>query len=168
MKANPICRVCGIELNDENWYQSHKKNGMYICKKHHRAQTRLWCKANPEKARERSTRSNRKMGRLPFNENKECSQFLGIHIAEQVLSHVFKDVEQMPMNNPGYDFICNHGKKIDIKSSCLRKKGNWLFNIKRNTTANYFLCLAFDDRGNMTPLHAWLIPGSKLNQLIFN
>ena len=42
---------------------------------------------------------------------------------------------------------------------------SWAFNIGRNTTADYFLCLAFDNREDLNPLHAWLIPGSKINHL---
>ncbi len=66
-----------------------------------------------------------------MSDNRECSSFLGCHIAEQVLSKTFKDVEIMPPSNPGYDFICNKGKKIDVKSSCLRYKNpkhkSWMF-----------------------------------------
>ena len=75
----------------------------------------------------------------------------------------------MPYGNPGYDFICNHGKKIDVKSSCALKDTrwnsatSWAFHINHNTTADYFLCLAFDNREDLNPLHAWLLPGSKFN-----
>jgi hypothetical protein len=81
------------------------------------------------------------------------------------------------MCNPGYDFICGKGFKIDVKSACTQTKiysqlrGKyydtqiWSFGIKRNKTADYFLCLAFDDRTNLTPLHIWLLPGEKFNHL---
>jgi len=110
---------------------------------------------------------NRKQGHLPFNENKECSAYLGVHVAERVLGYAFKNVEIMPYNNPGYDFICNHGKKIDVKSACLRrpKQPLWSFKIKHNTIADFFLCIAFDNREDLTPLHVWLLPGSKFNHL---
>lgn len=91
--------------------------------------------------------------------------FLGVHIAERVLSYVFKDVEVMPYGNPGYDFTCNKGKLIDAKSSCIRKDGSWMFSIRRNIVADFFICLAFDNRKDLTPLHAWMIPGNKLNHL---
>ena len=91
--------------------------------------------------------------------------FLGVHIAERVLSMAFKDVKRMPIRNPGYDFICNHDKLIEIKSSCRHKNGQWSFNVKRNVTADYFLFLAFDNRKDLNPLHAWLIPGSVVNHL---
>lgn len=161
------CKVCNVELNGVNWYSSNQKVRNYICKKCAINRKRLWREANPEKHRAQSIRANRKNGARPFGENRECSSFLGVHVAERVLSKVFNNIERMPYGNPGYDFVCNHGKLIDVKSACSRKDGTgWQFNINRNTTANYFLCLAFDNRENLTPLHAWLIPGNKLNHLI--
>lgn len=56
----------------------------------------------------------------PHNENRMCSQYLGIFIGEKVLSKVFKNVERMPINHSGYDFICGNGYKIDVKVSCRR------------------------------------------------
>ena len=65
--------------------------------------------------------------------NRESSNFLGVDIAEHMLSLVFNNVELMPMNHPGYDFICNHGKKIDVKSACMRSnKKSWGFCIRKN------------------------------------
>ena len=105
-----------------------------------------------------------------MSENKECSSFLGVFVAERVLSHVFRDVEVMPYGNKGFDFICNNGKKIDVKSACIRRSSSgtlrWAFSIKRNKIADYFLCLAFDSREDLNPLHAWLLPGEKLNRFI--
>jgi len=160
------CRVCKVGLNDDNWSPAHRKLNNCICNGCSVERVRLWRKANPEKQKAQATRHNRKQGKQPFNENKECAQFLGIHIAERVLSHVFKNVERMPMHNPGYDVICNHNKKIDIKSSCQRTTGRWAFHINRNTTADYFLCIAFDNREDLNPLYAWLLPGDKFNHLI--
>lgn len=102
--------------------------------------------------------------------NKECSiccsTYLGCHIAEHILSLIFKDVERMPINNPGYDFICNRGKKIDVKSSALGYKGGWKYSIKRNQIAEYFLCLAFESRDDLyNPVHLWLIPADDINHL---
>ena len=106
-----------------------------------------------------------KLGR--YAENKKCPAYLGVHIAEQVLGQAFKNVRKMPYGNPGYDVICNHNKKIDIKSACEGKRwNNWTFNINHNTIADYFLCLAFDNRKDLNPLYVWLIPGSKLNHLM--
>lgn len=161
-----ICHGCGIELTDENCYPADLKNRIYICKECKSEQAWLWRKANPKKARAIGIRASRKQGHRSFKENKDCPVFLGVHVAEQVLSHVFKDVERMPMGNKGYDFICNRGKKIDVKSSCVGHQTEWKFYIGHNTTADYFLCLAFDNRENLTPMHAWLLPGSKFKHLV--
>jgi hypothetical protein len=71
----------------------------------------------------------------------------------------------MPYGNPGYDFLCRRGHKIDVKSSCRRwysVRGNnytgWNFNIRHNHVADYFLCLAFDNRESLNPEHIWLMP----------
>lgn len=96
--------------------------------------------------------------------NKSCGAFLGIHVAERVLSNVFRDVQTMPYGHSGYDFICNRGRKIDVKSSTMRayetRVSRWEFNIKRNTIADHFLCIAFDNRDDLTPLHIWLLPSA--------
>ena len=98
----------------------------------------------------------------PMSDNKECSSFLGIHITETILDRYFENITRMPNNNPGYDFICKNGFKIDAKSSCLQQgeRGNprWKFTIRRNSIADYFICLGFDDREDLNPLHVWLIP----------
>lgn len=101
----------------------------------------------------------------PMESAKDCSMYLGIYIAERALSKFFDHIERMPINNPGFDFICGRGFKIDAKSSTMHNYKNtrgykrWEFHIKRNMIADYFLCLAFDDRENLTPMHVWLIPG---------
>jgi len=162
------CRKCGIVLDSENWRPSYRKRGYRACKECADERIRVWRNANPEMVNAQQIRKRRKQGMRPFGENKECPMFLGVHVAERVLSHAFKDVNVMPLNNQGYDFICNKGMKIDVKSSCLHRNRNtqyWNFHIRHNTTADFFLCLAFDNREDLNPLHAWLIPGSKLNNL---
>lgn len=96
--------------------------------------------------------------------NKKCSTFLGCNIAERVLSHVFKDVQRMPYGNKGYDFVCNKGFKIDVKSSCLHSNqyNNYLFVIKHNKIADYFLLIGFDNRDDLNPRHIWLIKSTEL------
>jgi len=99
-----------------------------------------------------------------MSKNKNCSDYLGIHIAENVLSKVFKDVIKMPNNNPGYDFICSNGYKIDVKSACMKKDrpDSWYFHTENNFIADYFLCIAFDNREDLNPLHMWLIPSNTI------
>jgi len=104
----------------------------------------------------------------PLGENKYCGPYLGVFVAENVLSKVFKNVEKMPYGNPGYDFICNKGYKIDVKSASLTKSYTsknplWKFKIKKNILADYFLLIGFDNREDLNPLKIWLIPGIILN-----
>ena len=174
------CNKCGVELTDDNWQPSCQKKTERICRGCNNKRSREWREANPEKTKESkrswaennpektraaNTRRNRKNGQRPMSENKECTLYLGVYRAEQALSQIYPDVVRMPMNNPNYDFICNKGKKVDSKCSCLNKAGRWSFNIKRNTEADYFICLAFDNRDDLNPLHIWLLPGDKFNHL---
>jgi hypothetical protein len=69
----------------------------------------------------------------------------------------------MPINNPGYDFKCVNNHFIDVKSSCKntsRKTSQWSFTIDYNTIADFFLCIAFDNRDDLNPQHLWMIPGN--------
>ena len=159
------CNKCGKELIvGENWYASQRKIDNYTCKRCQKEQARLRRKANPEKARAASTRNNRKRGHLPMNENDECAAFLGVCVNEKLIRHRFKEIKVMPFGNPGFDFICNKGMKVDAKSACLNKRGRWMFAINRNTIADYFLCVAYDDREHLNIMHVWLIPGRDVNR----
>ena len=109
----------------------------------------------------------------PMHLNKSCSSYLGVVVAEKVLSKVFKNVKQMPNYNKSYDFICSKDMKIDVKSSTLHLdkrlpnyKGRWNFHINKNTVPNYFLCIAFDNHSSLIPQHLWLIPSKKISHLI--
>ena len=157
------CRECEKELTDENWYPSFRKNRVYICKKCHNKQASSWQKANPKRAKEIWTRSHRKRGHLPMSENKDSGVYLGVYVNERLIRHHFKNVKVMPFGYPGFDFICNKNMKIDAKSSCLHKNGQWSFVIGRNITADYFLCVAYDNRDDLNIMHVWLIPGKDVN-----
>lgn len=159
------CRVCEVELNNDNWNPSDQEGGHRICKRCQVEKTCLWRKNNPNKAKAQQTRANRKNGQLPMSENKECSAYLGVYTNERLLRHLYDGVEVMPYGHPGYDFICNKGKKVDGKSSCLTKDGRWRFTIRYNTIADYFLLVAYDNRNDLNPMHVWLIPGDKVNHL---
>lgn len=152
------CNKCGVELVPcDNWSKSRVEGRNLICKSCHNERNTRWSAENRERANELSRECKYRKGVKPMNENKTCSQYLGVNVAEKVLSKTFKDVEVMPRNNPGYDFICNKGKKIDVKSSCVNKQNIWQFNIRNNAVADYFLCIAFDNRDDVNPLHVWLI-----------
>lgn len=96
---------------------------------------------------------------------RNTTQFLGIHVAENLLSRVFKDVQRMPYHHP-FDVICNHGKMIDIKSSSTYNWGcdGWIFTIDGNKIPDYFLCIAFDNIDDLNPLHLWMIPSKTINK----
>ena len=118
---------------------------------------------NRDKRNRKQREKKYQTGAKPMSENKDCTSYLGCHIAETVLASVFNDVTKMPYGHKGFDFICSRGKKIDVKSSCIlnndkRSTDNWIFNIKRNEIPDYFLCLAFTNRDDLKPLHMWLIP----------
>lgn len=106
-------------------------------------------------------------GKHPRLENKHCSQWLGIAVAEKVLAATFKNVQVMPENNPAFDFICGKGFRIDVKCACRthykNRNDRWGFTIKRNKVADYFLLLAFDNREDLNPEFIWLVPGDVLN-----
>lgn len=136
-----------------------KLKGNGLCKKCYQ---RKYREENVEKTREYQFRYRKKAHsdgvNLPYSENKKCSSYLGVHVAERILSKIFKDVSVMPYGTSGYDFICNRGMKIDVKSSCITKEKTWRFNSKKNSVADFFLCLAFDNRVDLTPMYIWLIP----------
>lgn len=158
-----LCSKCGTDLvSGRNWLECHERNCKYICRD---------CD-NSRRRRDYSRTSaedRRKPGQLPMSENKECSSYLGCYVAENVLESVFTGVKTMPFGNKGYDFICEKGMKIDVKSACITRSPNrsdkWGFCIKRNSIADYFLCLAFDNRNDLNPIHLWLIEGSEINHL---
>ena len=100
----------------------------------------------------------------PMNKNKSCASYFGVVVAEQVLSKVFKNVIRMPNNNPGFDFKCSNGFLIDSKAACkIKNRNSWQFHIFENKIADYFCCLAFDNRNDINPIYAWLIPGNVVN-----
>lgn len=187
------CKFCDVVLTDENQYPSMRKRGSFVCKMCHKQKcverykknpekinernkkwrnanldackrgAAKWQKENVEKCRAATIRHQRKIGMKPMGENKECGIFLGVHVAERVLAKVFKNVERMPFGNVGYDFICNNGYKIDVKSACIGTNGGWGFHIGENKIADYFILIAFDNRDDLTPLHLWMIPGEDVN-----
>lgn len=113
-----------------------------------------------------------RQGSVSMYDNKDCSYYLGIVVAERLCHHLFKDVEVMSPTNPGFDIICNKGKKIDVKSSTAYVRQNkhslvndWSFQIRENKVADYFICIAFDNRTDINPIHMWMIPGNEINHM---
>ena len=175
---NKTCTKCHETKPLDDFYNHKKgKNGkMSYCKECTIKKTGKYAQEHREEGEEYHRKYNQehrdeareKAGQISMYENKSCSKYLGIVIAERLIRHLFKDVKVMPHNNIGFDFICNKGKKIDVKSGCIQlnngKYPKWVFKINRNTIADFFICVAFDNRTDLNPLHLWMIPGSELNQ----
>jgi hypothetical protein len=155
-----ICTKCGKEF-DLSYFTPTTDGSQYGRQAHCR-------KCNAKRALEYN---HKHKICLPMNENKKCSSYLGVFIAERILSKYFNGIKRAENNTSGYDFICKNGYKIDVKSSCLynRKSTNdiryprWDFCIKSNKIADYFLLIAFDNRKYLNPLHLWLVPGEYIN-----
>jgi len=132
-----------------------------------RLQNKNWHLKNPGHG---TTFYDHKSGRTrPMSDAKDCSYYLGVYIAERVLSKFFDNMIRMPSNNPGFDFTCGKGFKINVKSSVLhlyeeKNSPRWMFSVKYNKTADYFLFLAFDNRQSLEPQHIWLVPGNVVNE----
>ncbi len=156
------CSVCGENKLFDDFYirKSGPQAGTLLacCKKCHNKRAREWEKSNRERARKTTRDSHHRNGYCgPWDENPRCGPYLGF-ITENILSMVFGAVERMPPNNHGYDFVCKNGYKIDAKGGCLLDNNRWRFNTYKNITADYFICIGFDNRESMTPLRAWIIP----------
>lgn len=102
-------------------------------------------------------------------DNRKSPTYFGVNVAEHVLSKMFKDVERMPYGHSGYDLVCNKGMKIDSKASVRYNEphslGRWRFHTRQNVVADYFVFLAFDNRQDLNPVHAWLIPTKKFKDV---
>ena len=162
-----ICKDCKVEkpITDFRPYTNTTKRRT-MCRSCENEWNKKYCKEHKvKKNQQNQQRRHLKNITRPFNENKTCPCYLGIHVSENVLSTYFEGVTRMPYGTPGYDFICKRGYMIDVKSACLSKRPAWQFHIDYNTTANYFLCLGFDNRDSLNPEHIWLIPGEKINHL---
>jgi hypothetical protein len=149
MREMRICKKHG--MIEHTWHRDaqYAKGGRFDC---------MECKRE----------STRKLyGNRPMTENRNCSSWLGIHIAERALSKFFKHIVRTPSQSSGGDFRCDRNYLIDVKCACLHfrkgKSPRWFMGIKHNTNADHFLFLLFDDRTNLTPMHVMLVPGSVVN-----
>lgn len=95
---------------------------------------------------------------LPKEFNEDCSSYFG-DFAESLMIQTFEDATRMPYGNPGYDWTCKRGDKIDNKGACLvytdNKCPRWLFPIEYNNVADWFILSAWDNRCSLNPLHVW-------------
>ena len=172
MQATKRCPRCGKVKSHAEFYirKSGKQIGqpMSYCKPCLDQCNRDRLKSHPGYGKERA---HARGENRPVEEAKNTASWLGVYVAEQILSRIFDNICKMPVNNPGYDFVCGKGFMIDAKSSCLHistgRTPRWLFHICRNEAPDYFLCLGFnDDRDNLMPLHIWLIPAKVVNSRV--
>ena len=170
MISTKTCSKCGeTKLLDEfSRDKSRKDSRQVYCKKCSNKQNRKYRQEHKEYSKEWYKETGReKQGSISMYENKLCSLYLGIVIAERLVRQLFKDVEMMPNGFPGYDIICNKGKKINVKAACItlvnKKYSRWAFFINRNTIPDFFILVAFDNLTDLNPLHLWMIPGEEIN-----
>jgi len=52
------------------------------------------------------------------------------------------------------------------RAECKQRCPHWGFSIQKNQVADYFLCLAFDNRESLEPQHVWLIPSGPIQNLL--
>ena len=97
--------------------------------------------------------------RLPKEFNEDCSAHFG-EFTENIMIQTFENAKKMPYGNPGFDWTCKNGDKIDNKGVCLvciqGKSQRWVFSIKYNNIAEWFILSAWDNRDSLNPLHVWI------------
>lgn len=146
-----LCKSCHYK----KWLNEHREERKAYCKK--------WSDNHPNNTMEWRYKTGRSQS---MTENKQCGVYLGCYITEPILMTLFDNVQKMPNNHKGYDFISD-GIKIDAKSSCRRIRNNrsdsWVFHIDKNIIADQFILLAINNRDDIEAEHIWLIPGSELN-----
>ena len=111
---------------------------------------------NAERIREWSYETGRN---LPKEINKDCPAHFG-DFTESLMILTFEDATRMPYGNPGFDWICKKGYKIENKARCLYQFVHcswlgWTFSIRFNNVADWFILSAWDDRESLKPLHVW-------------
>jgi len=96
----------------------------------------------------------------PASENEDCNTYFGIYIAENYVMKTFEDPIKAPPNNPGFDWLCKNGKKIEHKAACLifDKYGNSKFHfpIEYNNIADYFILSGWNNREDLEPMYIWM------------
>jgi hypothetical protein len=157
MSGTKKCYICGETLPISEFYTGVIRGRSYLSGR---------CKCCD--TRYARSRRNKNGTQIPLDQAKNIGAYLGVHIAERLLGNIFKTSTRMPYGNPGYDFICGRGFKVDVKASCRHHKNGrstdrWSFNIKKNTVADYFACFAMDSRECLNPEHFWLIPAGVVN-----
>jgi hypothetical protein len=101
---------------------------------------------------------------LPKEDNPYCSAWFS-YIGEYYVMKTFEDPIPTLYGNPGFDWKCKKGEKIDHKGSCLhtyRGWTGWQFTVRWNNTADYFILSAWDNRYSLNPMHVWMFHKSDI------
>lgn len=98
---------------------------------------------------------------LPKEINENCSLWFGEFISQNYVMETFENPIKMHNGNPGFDWICKKGEKIDHKGACLTyiidaNWSGWVFGIEYNNIADWFILSAWDSRDSLVPLHVWI------------
>lgn len=97
---------------------------------------------------------------LPMEVNEDCASWFGEYISQNYVMKTFEDPIKMPYGNPGFDWICKRGERIDHKGSCLicgnYGSPHWFFNIMYNNMSDWFILSAWDNRDSLSPMHVWM------------
>lgn len=114
---------------------------------------------------ERKKISNWERGiQRPIDEAKDSSSYFGVCIGEKYVSQTFDNPKMMPYGNPGYDWECKNGLKIQHEARCLCRSEyatdgtNPQFkftHIDYNKVADVFILSGWKDRKSLEPLHVW-------------
>ena len=100
-----------------------------------------------------------KTGRcLPKEFNEDCSIHFG-DFTENLMIQTFEDPIKMRHGNPGFDWICKEGYKIDNKGACLvyRECTSYFeFPIRCNNIADVFILSCWDNRDSLNPLNIFV------------
>lgn len=97
----------------------------------------------------------------PMSENAKCSSFTGVFLGEKIIGktillEIFGSIEkEMTYGNSGYEFVVKGGYKIEIKTGKLLSDDRWIFDIKLNKIADYFLMIGLDSTKSKI-IHIWL------------
>lgn len=85
---------------------------------------------------------------LPKEFDEDCSRYFGEFIAENYIIKTFENPVRMPPNNPGFDWLCKKGEKIQCKARCLKYESG------HSPRWSYRLA---DNRGNFNETADWFI-----------
>ena len=150
-----------ITERDRKYRENNKKKIAEQKKKH--------LQANHEEINKRRRIKRRKKGILHWSEVRHLR--LGLYI-EKAIAKMFGSIAEVT-NNPGVDFVCPNGYKMQVKVSSMRynhgKHPAWSFGIRRNKVVDYFILVAVNssediDKEDFKPINIWLMKGKLVNK----